>query len=348
MSDTFDWRIIDRTLAGEATAADDAALQRWLADDARHAALLDALRAQAASGGIPSHPKWNVDAAWARVSSRIDDAAAARPLTLRPPRIERATARAGLMRRVLVPASVLAAAGLLALLWRPAHVAAPFAPNASAMHEVVAADGQQTRVTLHDGTHIVLNAGSRLRYGGDYGRTARDVQLDGEGYFDVVHDASRPFRVHTRGDVAEDLGTRFVVRAYLESPHVDVIVEQGRVALRRDVATSRAATLGAHQLGRVEPDGSVTVVDSADVERWLGWTHGVLALDGLSLTDAATEIGRRFDAHVVVDDSLLAKRHVSARFRDESLPRVLDALTLAMGARWTRDGQHIVITRADR
>jgi transmembrane sensor len=98
----------------------------------------------------------------------------------------------------------------------------------------------------------------------------------------------------------------------------------------------------------VEDDWSVTVANEADMERWLSWTHGVLVLDGMTLGEAVTEIGRRFDARIVLRDSALARRHVSARFRNESLASVLDALTLAIGARWTRDGQRVVITSAQR
>src|SRR3982751_821192 len=110
------------------------------------------------------------------------------------------------------------------------HLAGESSPDAAESrraprrHDVVAAVAQQTRVTLGDGTRVVLNAGSRLSYADDFGRGTRDVVLDGEGYFDVVHDASRPFRVLARGSVAQDVGTRFVVRAYPEQRAVDVVV----------------------------------------------------------------------------------------------------------------------------
>jgi transmembrane sensor len=345
MSDTFDWRIIDRQLAGEASSADLKALRRWLAEDPRHAELLGALREAAQSNRDAATEHWNVEAAWLRVAPhRRGDRA--NTLELRPVgHSDRSAPARGRRRYAWGAIGVAAAAALVALLARP------FSSDSlrrlpSAMQEIVAANGQQTKVTLHDGTRVVLNAGSKLRYAADLGRGARDVELDGEGYFDVVHDESRPFRVHARGSVAEDLGTRFVVRAYKDSRHVEVLVEQGRVSLRRERAVAPAGELGPGQLGRVEDDWSVTVTGDADVERWLSWTHGVLVLDGMTLAEAATEIGRRFDARIVVADPALARHRVSARFRDESLASVLDALTLAVGARWRRDGQRLVITSA--
>ena len=126
-----------------------------------------------------------------------------------------------------------------------------------------------------------------------------------------------------RGSVTEDLGTRFVVRAYPELRHVDVAVAEGHVSLRRDGASARS-TVGAGQRGRVESDGSVRVVDDVDVERWFDWTRGGLLLDDVTLRLAATEIGRRFGVRVDIADSKLAasacigalsQRDASARAR---------------------------------
>jgi transmembrane sensor len=345
MPDSIDWRIIDRHIAGETTAAEEDQLRHWVAADPRHAALLAGLRTAGHVSG--EGEQWNVDVAWAKVINRIADGGPGQPLVLH----SRDRAVAGRVRRrglraVGVTLATLAAALVIGLLWHPRGPG--YLPlSVPVMREVSSAGGQQTRVMLHDGTRVVLNAGSRLRYAADFGRVARDVQLDGEGYFEVVHDQTRPFRVHARNGIAEDMGTRFVVRAYPELPQLTVVVAEGSVALRRDSAAGRGTVLAAGQLGRIESGGAVTVVNDVDVERWTSWTQGALVLDGMSLADAAAEIGRRFDVRVVIATPALAQRHVSARFRDEPLPAVLDAITVALGARWTRDGQTIHISRAD-
>jgi len=344
MSLQIDWRIIDRHLAGDATPADDAALARWLTADPRHAELLNELRAAASEGTDAA--RWNVDAAWSALRQRTESSRPTRAIPLRardaaqPRRVASRVAR-----NVTGIAAACAAAVALVVVWgskQDRH--SPTTRGES--HEIVAANGQQTRATLRDGSRVVLNAGSRLRYDDSFGTTSRDVDLVGEGYFEVVHDSTRPFRVHARDGVAEDLGTRFVVRAYAEVPHIEVVVAEGRVALSHDTPDAPRSSLTPGQLGRVESDGSVTVQSDADLDDWTGWTRGALSLDGLSLGDAALEISRRFDVHVVVPESALAQRRVSARFHDESLSQVLDALDAALGARWTRDGQTITIRSA--
>jgi len=345
VSDPLDWRVIDRHLAGEASPEDTAALTRWLADDPRHAELLDQLRASAGPGRHRAGESWNVDAAWSRLSARIAGEPPTAHVSLTPKRIAPTDGRAS-RRAVSASLATLAAAAVVVVLWRSPH--ARSARSASgAVHEVVAARAQQTHVRLGDGTRVVLNAGSRLRYANDFGRATREVELEGEGYFDVVHDAARPFRVRAHGSVAEDLGTRFAVRAYDDGSPTQVVVAQGSVSLARDgAAVGRGQLLRPGQLGRVERDGRVTVVNDVDVDRWVSWTRGALVLDGLALGEAATEIGRRFDVRIVVADSELARRRVSARFNDASIATVLDAISLALGARWSSDGVAIVVRTA--
>jgi transmembrane sensor len=345
MSDTFDWRILDRHLAGDASPDDERALRAWLASDPRNADIVSAARAAARAHDGRTEPRWDVDRAWSRVATRMHEIQDGSIVPLRPRKtLTRWTRRSRTRLVASVVAALAAAAALVVVVRRPTTSPAG-AVAASRTHEVVAAPAQQTRVTLGDGTRVVLNAGSRLRYTDAFGRGTRDVELDGEGYFDVVHDEMRPFRVHARGSIAEDVGTRFVVRAYPEQEGVDVAVTHGSVVLRRDRARTAPTLLVAGQRGRVAPDGAITLVNDPDIERWLEWTRGGIVLEGVTLGQAVVDLGRRFGVRIDIADEDLARRSVSARFHDEPLPRVLDALGAALGARWSRVGARIVIAR---
>ena len=78
------------------------------------------------------------------------------------------------------------------------------------------------------------------------------------------------------------------------------------------------------------------------------WTGGSLVLEGLTLTDALPQLERWYDVTITVADSSLARRRVQARFHDETLPQVLDALSLALGAQWQQSGRTITLTPAGR
>ena len=347
MPDPFDWRIIDRHLAGASTPDDEAALAAWLAADPRNAALLEDARALGRALAPADDAPWDVDHAWSRVAARMHDQPDGDIIPLRAPALPRSPALARTQRIVAGAAVVLAAAGVVAVVLQRQAMRPSETSRQPRRHEVVAAVAQQTRVTLGDGTQVVLNAGSRLRYADDFGRGTRDVELEGEGYFDVVHDESRPFRVHARGSVAQDVGTRFVVRAYPEQHGLDVVVTDGAVSLQRNGAPSTPALIAAGQRGRVDSTGAISVAAESDLDRWTEWTRGGIVLDGMTLGDAALELGRRFGVQLEIRGDDFARRRVSARFHDEPLPRVLDALAVALGGTWTRDGQRVVFARAD-
>jgi ferric-dicitrate binding protein FerR (iron transport regulator) len=289
-------------------------------------ALIDALRDRDTS----PHERWNEDAAWTRLRSRLETEPAIRPA--QPVRRSR--------RWIAIAAGVVITVGAAAY---AALVSRSVATPETFAHEVVTPNGARQTLTLDDGSRVTLNAGSRLRWRADFGGRSRDVFLDGEAYFAVTHDASRPFRVHARGAVAHDLGTRFTVRAYRELPHIEVVVAEGSVSIRRDAAAADSAILVTGQLGRLGDTGSPTVESNVSLERWTAWTNGSLVLDGLTLAEAVPQLERWYDATIVLSDPALASRRVTARFHDETLSQMLDALTLALGATWRQSGRSITI-----
>ena len=329
MPNPLDPQILDRYLAGEASPAEVARVEAQREADPAWSAAIDALAAEFARKPAAS---WNVDAAWSAVRPKLRDAAHA-PLRgsshglVSQPRSRSITPW-------LIAAGLLIAVSVAG--WRV--VASRNTPPASEMtfaHEVVTPNGARHTLTLDDGSRVTLNAGSRLRWGKDFGDRARDVYLDGEAYFAVTHDAARPFRVHARGAIAQDIGTRFTVRAYPELERLEVVVAEGSVSLRRDRAEARdSAILAAGEIGRLGVSGPPIVESNVAVDRWTAWTNGSLVLEGLTLKEAIPQLERWYDATISVTDPALAARHLTARFHDETLPQTLDALSLALGAKW--------------
>ncbi|MFN0100426.1 MAG: FecR family protein [Gemmatimonadaceae bacterium] len=206
----------------------------------------------------------------------------------------------------------------------------------------VAGPGVPAAHRLPDGSQLTLAPGSRAELSRGFGSESREVRLTGAGYFDVVHDDARPFRVRAGGGVAEDIGTRFVVRAWPELRTIDVAVEEGIVALN-DSATAtqvRGTELVAGQRGRLRADGTVEVTPVAAGE--FDWLQGNLVFDGAPLSEALAELGRWFDVELRAD-AVLADRRLSARFRAESLPQVLDALALALDVQVRHEGRVITL-----
>src|SRR5436190_2862596 len=323
--------LLDRYLAGEASAAEAQAVRDWLAADPapEHAALLEDLRLIRRVAADPV-PQTSVEGAWAKASK------------------SRRVSRRFHLTMAAAAAVVVAVVGGWALLGR-----------APAWREVSTAVGHRTVVHLRDGTQITLAPKSRLRYTADYGKAHRDVFLDGEAYFQVTLDTRRPFRVHTARSITEDLGTAFVVRAYAEQHATEVVVAEGRVALwRADTSRTSAAldarpdaraglVLAARDLGRLDANGGVTLRRGIDVARQLAWTSGVLAFDGAPLRDVVRTLGRWYNAEIRLPDgdSALGARRLTATFTNEPIDLVLQRIALTLGLRVERAEGSVFVLR---
>ncbi|MEX2466402.1 MAG: FecR domain-containing protein [Gemmatimonadota bacterium] len=261
--------------------------------------------------GVPSAE--DTDAAWASLRGRLDLAGASeRPSpesvddSGRVP--ERRQAPVSPSGNWLRAAAVLVLLGATAV-WQgvPVSHSAPVGDVAS--------------VSLPDGSEVMLNAGSTVRYrrgfswipGVPQGR--RVVRLEGEGFFDVTpHE--RPFQVSTGGARVTVLGTRFNVRARAASAAVSgvrVDVVEGRVVVA--VQGSPAVTeLGAGQGVRVLPGAETLEPEPVSPDRIAAWRSGGLTVTDEPLSAVAAELGVRFGVAVTLADSVDGSARVSAYY----------------------------------
>ena len=299
--------LLERYLAGEASAREAEIVRAWLAEDAAHAQLLADLRLiKHVANDTP--PPTNVDAAWMQVVKTLG--------LRRKPRV---------LRRLLMVA--LAAAAVLIAVIGGGRVLR----RAPQWKEYATAPAQRMVIRLQDGTQVTIAPKSRVRYTADFGRAHRDLYLDGEAYFQVAPDSQRPLRVHTSGSVTEDLGTAFVVTAYADQRTTEVVVTEGRVSLSRAETTSRAVVLGLRDLGRLDASGPATVRRGVDVDRYLAWTKGVLAFDGTPLSEVMPALERWYNVEIRLSDSALAARRLTATFQNEPIDLVLKRIALTLG-----------------
>src|SRR5256885_2909792 len=118
----------------------------------------------------------------------------------------------------------------------------------------------------------MLNADSRLQAPVTFGPRQRDVYLDGEGFFRVVHDAARPFVVHTPGGAVRDIGTRFGIHAYSDAARERVAVIEGAVAVAE-------TTVRAGQVATRSRTGTVRAVSRGHAQEHVASTRSRLPVD---------------------------------------------------------------------
>lgn len=155
--------------------------------------------------------------------------------------------------------------------------------------------GQDLRAELSDGTKVWLNSGSSLRLYKYFSRSERRVQLSGEAYFDVVHNADRPFIVETDYFTVTDIGTSFNVKAYGKSD-ASVALVSGKVAVKTG---DNPMELLPGQLAEVR-NGEISV-HSIDIYPFTQRKDGLFYFHDASLKDIMAEIGRWYGRNVVFE-----------------------------------------------
>jgi transmembrane sensor len=194
-------------------------------------------------------------------------------------------------------------------------------------------------VRLPDGSRVTLGPGSRLVVAAGYGTPAREVELTGEGYFDVRHDDAHTFTVRAGGTIIRDVGTTFTVRTS-GAAGVRVAVRSGAVLLGGE---ERGVVLHQGDVGVVQANGQATARAGAATDDDVAWTEGRLVFREATLDEVRDELRRWYGVELRVDDRVAAGRHITASFAGDSVDRVLRVLGLALGAHVERHGDTAVV-----
>lgn len=223
--------------------------------------------------------------------------------------------------------------------------------------------GSKSSLVLPDGTKVLLNSDTRLSYNQSFGKQAREVNLEGEAYFEVVKDAQHPFIVHTNTMDIKVLGTVFNVRAYHNEKNTQTTLLEGSVEVILNKRNERnLVVLKPHEKIVVnnDPDHIVplkadempvpdislitiktNVEDSSILET--DWTKNKLAFDQARYSEVFPELERWYGVTIAVKDSSILTRKISGIYENESLNDVMESLKLATGFRYTINGNHLKI-----
>lgn len=198
--------------------------------------------------------------------------------------------------------------------------------NATALIEQKTAFQQKEEtkkfIQLEDGSTVLLNEKSQLTYSDKFGDAKREVTLKGEGYFDIVHDPSKPFIVHAEGITTTVLGTAFNIKAYPNQREIIVTVTRGKVKVSRAAQTlavlipNRQLAIDSHTFITRE-----TIVNTKEVTEW---KDDFLVLNNISLEDAAILIGNKYHVTISFANERLKECRITSTFLSEdSLEHVL-------------------------
>lgn len=309
----IDYELITKYLAGEANADEKAEVMQWRKASERNTRAfseMETLWQQA--GTITPHEKAKVDVdqGWQKLRARIKDGD-------KP--IENYGSGAK-TRRLYYYFSRMAAVLIVGFgfYWLYEQFSQP------SENVVIATANQVLNDTLPDGSTVALNANSQLSYTKEFGDQQRNVSLKGEGFFNVEHDAQKPFIVEANGATVTVLGTSFYVRAYDSLAQITIGVKDGTVRVT------------ALQIEQILKAGESVTIDNASkkmkaIEPFdpnaLFWESETLIFQNEKLETVFETLETYYDLEIIVENIEVLDCRLTAKFYGEDINQILEIIS---------------------
>lgn len=228
--------------------------------------------------------------------------------------------------------------------------------------------GSKSLVDLPDGTKVWLNAGSKLTYTKDYGKSTREVLLSGEAYFSVKSNKKVPFLVKTSHLVVKALGTKFNVKAYPDEKIITTTLEEGKIELSliKGVVHSKAIILKPREMAifyRPEtgkhleanpPSGlkvnhgpeteKLEIVTSIHTELETSWKDDTWTIDEETLGNLAPILERRYNMIIEFESEEIKSFHFTGKIQNETIEEIMSAIELSAPVKYNIEKNKIILS----
>lgn len=193
--------------------------------------------------------------------------------------------------------------------------------------------GMRSHFTLPDGTEVYLNSASKLSYPVPFDKKERKVELDGEGYFKVVHDSEHPFVVNITDhpfDV-EVLGTVFNIQAYASDEVLMTTLVEGSVRLGMETAPGikKYVILRPSEKAMYDVKNKSLHVEHVNTVYDTAWMSGKLMFKETPLPKVLNRLSHFYDVEFVVDDPAINNYTFTGTFENRQLTQILDYLSIS-------------------
>lgn len=231
-------------------------------------------------------------------------------------------------------------------------------------------NGNRSRFQLLDGSTVWLNAGSKLVYVNDFNGSTRELNLEGEAFFDVVKNPEKPFIIHTAKIDVKVLGTQFNVKAYEEDKTTETSLIRGSVEVLLRNEPSKTYRLKPNEkliLNNQTVPTAVPTMNEADRRkvaqalakpeiaitglRYLennelvesSWVRNILSFEDEQFSEVAKKMQRWYDVTIQFKNKNLEKKYLSGSFETETLEQALAALKFTTGFNYSVSGNRVTI-----
>ena len=187
-------------------------------------------------------------------------------------------------------------------------------------NQKITALGDRSVINYSDGTRITLNSNSNLRYPAEFGDYKREIYLDGEAYFEVAPDSTKPFLVHSGLVTTEVLGTKFNVSAFSDEDKIRVSLVEGQVKVENPDSGKGQVESILSQNFQITYDitNNTSKIEKFDSLEIIGWRRNVLVFNDESLSTVFNKLERAYGVQFELKDSLNGSIKLTANFNNEN------------------------------
>jgi ferric-dicitrate binding protein FerR (iron transport regulator) len=273
----------------------------------------------------------NVDRAWDRLWSRMDENGLIEP------------ARARRYIFAGIPAVRIAATILILLTLGSGLIYLNNKGLLSSKTTIATTSEQQNiRVDLPDGSVIFLNRSTELSYNRNFSRHGRNVALKGEALFNIAHDEANPFTVSAGSAKIRVLGTTFNIIADNTSPEVEVFVQTGKVMLS-DNSGEQSLVIDPGYIGTIG-SGQPEVKLNSDLN-YLAWNTGKLIYSGQKLENVFNDLRKIYRIEINTNDIDILSQSITSTFENQSHETIILVICTTFNLSFTRDGNVYHLSR---
>lgn len=203
--------------------------------------------------------------------------------------------------------------------------------------------GQTATLQFEDGSQVKLNGGSTLRYPETFAEARREVFLEGEAFFEIEPDRSRPFIVYARDTETRVLGTSFNIKAFEGDNDIQIVVAEGRVGVSYGKpepdsdaeSRSEMILLENNQWIKYRSDGRIQEKGEGDIREMIAWKDRVLLFSNKSFGEVVKMLERWYAVDITIEEPDLKSTLLEGEHLDVSLREVLNSIQLVMDFDYT-------------
>ena len=201
--------------------------------------------------------------------------------------------------------------------------------------------GGEYALTLSDGSRLKMNSESEIQIPESFGENSREIYMNGEIYFDIVRDTSRPFIVHTTQGKIKVLGTSFNIRNYSDEIFLETTLVSGKVTFNKQ---GENTCLEPGKQLRLNKTTGETTIQNVDIRSYCAWKDGWFVFEKQRLENIMNTISRWYNIQVFYQDQqakdILFTGNIK-RYND--LSQIVNMLTLTNKIDIEIKGTHIFI-----